>query len=248
MGNADRGIVRLRLSLTVLAFSQYRVEMQRTTFRVDVKMPPGMGFDTELQLCPTLHDGLDDAGAMRPDGHAGGGRSTASGYPTAVLDPTLRPSLANETLRMRLDLDYLTGFILPSSLPGGSIPRTLFSPLPSRLSNTPVHSHGHAHARTRTSSPMGSAEGGMTLGGASSSAGTPASSPGSNHAGTTAYFGPGPETRSSAAGLDRADYGSHNQPAPPDLSPFEAAGDGGAWAFSWRGGNDYRICYFGAEV
>jgi hypothetical protein len=32
------------------------------------------------------------------------------------------------------------------------------------------------------------------------------------------------------------------------LKPWEAAGDGGAWAFDWRGANDFRLFYVGTQL
>jgi len=32
------------------------------------------------------------------------------------------------------------------------------------------------------------------------------------------------------------------------LKPWEAGGDGGAWAFDWRGANDFRVFYCGVQI
>lgn len=143
--------IRLKVSLTVLAFLQYRVEMQRVTIDVDVARPLGMEANVELHLCSSNES----------DAPAGG----ANNIP--ILDPSLRPSLAQERNSAALDLEYPTGFVIPAPHVGGCVPRVL-------LSDQPQHPHG--------------------------------------------------------------------------LTPYDATGDGGAWTFSYRGGEDHRIGYFGAEV
>lgn len=152
------GKIRLKVSLTVMAFLQYRVETQRVTIDVDITRPWGMEPNVELHLCPP--DVVDKNVEQQP-----------------ILDASIRPTLSEDRRSAAVDLEYPTGFVIPSPHVGGCISRTLL---------------GDDKPRK---------EAGLSL---------PAGKVG--------------------------------------ITPFEAVGDGGAWAFSYRGGEDHRIAYFGAEV
>lgn len=132
----------LRMSLTALAFLSSRVEMKRTTLRVEVPLSTAFASDAELELRPCHSPDAD------PD----------SG---PVVDPIARPSLANPTVSTEAELEYRCGMLLATPANGGA----------------PANTTG-----------------------------------------------------------------------PVSFSPPGAAGDAGAFAFDWRGGNDYRVFYVGAEV
>lgn len=171
--------IRLKLSLTAMAFLQYRVEMKRVTVDVNVARPLGMEPNVELHLCPPPGpEGGDTGISTSPQGQY---QQQQQG---PILDSSLRPSLSEERNSTTLDLEYPTSFVLAASHVGGCTPRTL-------------------------------------LGDES---------------------GPTPSSSSRHKSL------SANAPSGRGYSPYDAAGDGGAWCFSYKGGEDYRIEYFGAEV
>ncbi|CAO1638863.1 unnamed protein product [Sympodiomycopsis kandeliae] len=170
--------IRLRVSLTLVAFLEYKVEMQRVTVHVDVPRPLDLMPNAEMHLC-SPGDANDTVPILGPDS------APCGRQPIPNLDSSLRTTLQASQHQAEMDLDYPMGFIAPTSQVGGSIDGRIL--------------------------------------------GTSMGSPREDQRST--------ENTSTAATV-----------AMKEVIPYEAAGDGGAWTFTYRGGDDYRICYVGAEV
>lgn len=167
---------KLQISLTVLAFTPYKIEMQRVTFGLDnVALPKEFAPNIELELRSSTKPTRNSPTA------------TQKLHQLPVLDPSLRSSLASGYHKDAIDLEYPSGFLLPSPQVGGHIPRTVISITPSHKENKNLNE--------------------MT-----------------------------------------SDASSSCLVAPEDTSPWEAGGDGGAWIFTHRGGDDWRVSFVGAEV
>ncbi|CAO1614929.1 unnamed protein product [Parajaminaea phylloscopi] len=122
--------VNVKLSLTVLAFLPFRVEMQRITIVVhEVTLPDRIPEDAELEL-------------RSPSSTVAEGRLSSAMESLPVVDPSTRPTLSMQYNKAALDFEYPIGFLVPCANAGGitgeSLSSYLYATPQSRARKHPV--------------------------------------------------------------------------------------------------------------